>query len=196
MDRAVLPASWAQPEVAILCLGQDPESSSMNLHNSIFCRKKALTQTEDGNFRLSPRCWEYSPIHLPSTSQKKVTYPATLSPNFAYKTFSPQTIRAFRGFEHRPPVFLAWCCNKPFPGPDSSVSVYLASLCIGHTNLCVVTTSAGLQSLEGSAGAGGGLLPKSLMLLWAGDPSSSPSGVSGEILKTPQDIAASFSQGQ
>ena len=89
------------------------------------------------------------------------------SGNFAYKTVSPQTIREFRGFEHRPPVFLAWRCNKPFPGPDSSVSVYLASLCIKRTNLCSVTTSAGLQSSEGSAGAGGDLLPKSLMLLWA-----------------------------
>ena len=135
----------------------------MNLRNSIFGRRKDPPQTEDGNFRLSPRCREYSPIHPPSTNQKKVTYPATLSPNFAYKTFSPQTIREFRGFEHRPPVFLAWRCNQLFPGPDSSVSVFLAPLCIGRTNLC----SAGLQSSEGSAGAGGGVLPKSLMLLRA-----------------------------
>ena len=43
-----------------------------------------LTQVDNGNFRLRTRFLEHNPVTSPTTSQKKVTYPATLSPNFAF----------------------------------------------------------------------------------------------------------------
>jgi len=43
------------------------------------------TQVEDGNFRLSPRSLEHCPLTSPPTNQKKVTHPAALTPNFAFK---------------------------------------------------------------------------------------------------------------
>ena len=72
---------------------------------------RAPTQVGDGNFRLSTRFLEHHPLTSPPTNQKKVTHPAVLTPNFAYKNFSPKTVR---GFEHEPPILLAWPCNKPF----------------------------------------------------------------------------------
>ena len=93
---------------------------------------------EDSNFRLSARFLEHCPVRSPPTSQKKVTHFAALIPNFAYKNFYPQTFRMFRGFEHLPPVLLAWPWNE-FSAPDSDSSVCLASLCAGHTHLCWLT---------------------------------------------------------
>ena len=127
-------------------LGQGLGSSSRNIHNNISLNSsagtKAPTQVEDGNFRLSTRVLEHHPVTSPPTNQKKFTHPAALTPNFAYKNFSPKTIREFGVFEHKPPVLLAWPCNKPFPVPNSETSVYLASLCLGHTNLHLVTVLA------------------------------------------------------
>ena len=100
---------------------------------------KAPTQVEDGNFWLSTRFLEHRPVTLPPANQKKVTHPAALTPNFAYKNISPQTIRESVVFEHEPPLLLAWSCNKPFSAPNSDVLIYLASMCIGHVNLCSVT---------------------------------------------------------
>ena len=97
---------------------------------------------EDGNFRLSPRFLESCPVTSPPTNQKKVTRPAALNPNFPYKNFSQKPIKEFRFFEHKPPVLLAWPCNKAFSAPNleqRKVLVCLASVCIGHTNLCLVT---------------------------------------------------------
>ena len=72
-------------------LGQGPGSSSRDTPNNVselFCRTKAPTQVEDGNFRLSPRFLEPHPATSPPTNQKIVMYPAALTPNFAYKHFS------------------------------------------------------------------------------------------------------------
>ena len=55
------------------------------------------------------------------------------------KTF-PKNHQRVRGFfEYKPPVLLAWPCNKPFSAPNSSVLVCLASPCDGHTNVHSVT---------------------------------------------------------
>ena len=96
-------------------MGKGPGSSSRNIHNifELFCRTKASAQEEDGNFRLNTRLLEHHPDTSPPTNQKKVTHPAALIPNLAYKTFSPKTIREFRVFEHKPPILLAWPRNKP-----------------------------------------------------------------------------------
>ena len=37
------------------------------------------------------------------------------------------------------PVLLAQPCSKPFSAPNSDAPVCLASLCLGHMNLCSVT---------------------------------------------------------
>ena len=54
---------------------------------------KVPTQVEDSNFRLSSRFLEHHPVTSPPTNQKKVTHSTALTPNFAYKNFSPKTIR-------------------------------------------------------------------------------------------------------
>ena len=77
----------------------------------------------------------------PPTHQKKDMHPATLISNGAYKIFSLKTIQEFGFLEHEPPILLAWPCNKPFCAPDPDILVCLASLCIGHMNLCLVTLS-------------------------------------------------------
>ena len=103
--------------------GQHPASSSRNTHSrtslSPSAGTKAPTQGEDGNSRLSTGFLEHRPVTSPPTNQKKVTHPAALTPNFAYKNFSPKTIGEFRFFEHQPPVLLARPCNKPFSAPNS-----------------------------------------------------------------------------
>ena len=45
--------------------------------------------------------------------------------------------------EHESLVLLARPCNRPFSAPNSDVSCCLASLCVRHTNLCLVTASPG-----------------------------------------------------
>ena len=45
----------------------------------------------------------------------------------------------FRFFEHKPPMLLAWLCNKPFSALTSDISVCLASLCVRYTNLPLIT---------------------------------------------------------
>ena len=51
--------------------------------------------------------------------------------------WSPSGSLGFWG--HKPPVLLAWPCNKHFSAPNSNMSVCLASLCIGHMNLRSIT---------------------------------------------------------
>ena len=109
---------------------QDPGSCSRNIRNSIFSSSAGTedpTQVEDGSSRLSTRFLEPRPVTSPATSQKKVTHPAALTPSFAYKNFSPKTIREFEVFEHEPPILLAWPCSKPFSAPNSDILVCLAS---------------------------------------------------------------------
>ena len=76
-------------------MGQGPGSSARNIHNNIFeffCRTKAPTLVEDGNFRLRARSLGHLPVTSPPTNQKKVTHPAALTPNFAYKNFPPKPL--------------------------------------------------------------------------------------------------------
>lgn len=68
-------------------------------------------QVEGGHCRLSTRFLEHCQVTSSPTNQKKVTYPADFTPNFAYK-ISQKTIKEFRDFEHEPPTHLAWPCNE------------------------------------------------------------------------------------
>ena len=76
------------------------------------------TQVENVNSQQSTRFLEHHLVTSPPTNQKELT---SCSPNFAYKNFSLKTIRDFGGFEHEPPILLAWPCNKTFSAPNPSV---------------------------------------------------------------------------
>ena len=88
-------------------------SSSRNRHNKIplssSAGTKAPIQVEDGNFMLSTRFLEHRPVTSPPTNQKKATHPAAQTSNFAYKDFSPRTIREFG--------FLSMSCPFSFLSP-------------------------------------------------------------------------------
>ena len=114
-----------------------PQGTYIKISLSSSAGTKAPKQVEDGNFRLITRSLEHRPVTSPPTNQKKATQPAALTPSFASKNFSPKPIREFGFFEHDPPILLAWPCNKPSSAPN--VQVCLASLCLRHTNLCLVT---------------------------------------------------------
>ena len=64
-----------------------------NMPNNVFefYRTGAPTQVEDGNFRLSRRFLEHSPVASPPTQKKKkkVTNPADLTPNVASCFWGP-----------------------------------------------------------------------------------------------------------
>jgi len=62
---------------------------------------------EGGNLRLSTRFPGYCPVTIPPNNQKKVTHTAALTPNFAYKNFSPQTIGELWVSEQEPPFLPA-----------------------------------------------------------------------------------------
>ena len=82
-------------------IGQGYVSSSRDIHNvslSSSAETKAGSQMEDGNFRLNARFLEHCPVTSSPTNQKRVTHSAALTPNFAYKNFSPRTIKEFRVF--------------------------------------------------------------------------------------------------
>ena len=54
-----------------------------NMHNNVFeffYRTGALTQVEDGNFRLNTRFWEHSSVASPPTIQKKSHKPCSRHP--------------------------------------------------------------------------------------------------------------------
>ena len=57
----------------------------------------------------------------------------------AFKSALLKPFWEFRGFWARATHILAWPCSKLFSAPNSDVLVCLASLRIGHTNLCSVT---------------------------------------------------------
>ena len=123
-----------------------PQELYISLNFSI--GTKAPTQVKDGNFRLSTRFLEHCSVTSPPTNQKKVTHPAAFTPNYAYKKIPPKTIRECGISEHKPPILLAWPFNKPFSTQNFDVSVCLASLCIGHINLCSVTRTCSLCKEE------------------------------------------------
>ena len=62
--------------------------------------------------------------------------PASPLPHLAFKSALLKPFPGARGFlGHEPPGVLAWPCSKPFSAPNSDISVCLASLCVGHTNV-------------------------------------------------------------
>ena len=61
---------------------------------------KATTQVDDSNFRQSTIFPEPHPVTSPPTNQKKVTHPAALIPNFAYKNFSLKAMEISGFSEH------------------------------------------------------------------------------------------------
>ena len=56
------------------------------------------------------------PHHQPIRGR---SHPADLSPNFAYKNFSPKTIREFGSFEHELPHSPCLALTIPFSAPNS-----------------------------------------------------------------------------
>ena len=75
--------------------------TEMTLSLSSSVGTKAPTQVEDSNFKLNTmnkRFLEHHPVTLPPVKEKKVTYPVILTPNFAFKSFSPKMIGDFRVF--------------------------------------------------------------------------------------------------
>lgn len=69
----------------------------MSLSSSV--GTKAPTQfLEERNFRLSTRFPEHHLVSSPPANHRKVTYSAALTPNFALKNSSSQTIEEFGFF--------------------------------------------------------------------------------------------------
>ena len=92
-----------------------------NISLSSFAGTKAPTQVEDGNFMVSTRFLEHRPVTSPPSNQKKVTHPAALASDFAYKNNFLKTIGEFMFLEHELPILLAWPFNRPFSAPNSDV---------------------------------------------------------------------------
>ena len=77
-------------------LASNIRTLTLVLHTAVK-ETEAPTQVKDGNLRLSTRFLEHRPVTSPPTNQKKVTHPAALTPNFAYKTF-PENHRRVQVF--------------------------------------------------------------------------------------------------
>ena len=63
-------------------------------------------------------------------------------------------------FEREPPILLAQPCSEPSSAPNSDISVCLASLCTGHTDLGLAAEASSLAQPcavgpEGLGGSGG-----------------------------------------
>lgn len=112
-------------------------------------------RVEEGNFGLNRKIFGQPPA-TPSTNQEKGTHPEPSSQLLPIKTFFPKTIEELKFSEHKPPILLAWPCNKPFSAPNSNFSLCLASLCIGHRNLHSVTFLGYLGPISMCMYVGGG----------------------------------------
>ena len=124
--------------------------------SEFFHRSWSLHYVEEGNISLSTSMWtlewleskgwwlgflEHNPATPPSINQGKVTHPAALPTDFAYKN-SPQKLSGSLSFWA--PATCSPCLGlaiKPFSAPNSRVSVYLASSCISHINSGSTTMS-------------------------------------------------------
>jgi len=118
---------------------------------------KVPTLGKDGNFRLSsstcmdPRLVrtkrlmseipETLPWYLTTNQSEDSPTPASFTPDFAYKNSSIKAMWEFESLQHELPALPAWPCSKPLSAPDSNILVCLASLCIGHRNLGLITGS-------------------------------------------------------
>ena len=72
-------------------MGQGPGSSSRNAHIHIcelFYRNSP--QVEDLRFLFPVQAEREIPVSSPPTNQKRVTHPATLTPNFTFKKLAPK----------------------------------------------------------------------------------------------------------
>lgn len=102
---------------------------------------------------------------LPTSQSEESHTPAPLGPDFAYKTIY-ENRRGRWGFEREPPACPGPRPARPLPRPaatlslrqNSDIPARLASLCVGHTTLCVVTKgkNSGTASGEGGTGRGAG----------------------------------------
>lgn len=85
---------------------------------------------EDDDFRLSTEFLEHHPVISPhyqkkfTCYQKKITYSATFTPNFACEKFSPLKHWGIRVFEQTLPVLLALPCNESSSALNSGISCW------------------------------------------------------------------------
>ena len=86
-------------------------------------------------------CWNRAllPQHQPI---RRKSLPAALTPNFACEN-SLKIPGEFRSFKQEPLILFVIPCSEPFCAPDSDVWACLASLCIRHMILCLVTNGKG-----------------------------------------------------
>ena len=125
---------------------QDPGASSRGIGNNIFefYPNQNPHPVEVGNFRESTRLLEHHPVTSSPTNQKKVSYPAALTPSFAHVSFSPQTRRVWGVISTSHVFFLHGPAIKLSLLQTLTFWVCLASLCTGHTTceLASVTSSS------------------------------------------------------
>ena len=113
-----------------------PEEIYITISLNSSAGTKATTQAENANTRLSTRFLEHRLITSPPTNQKKVSHPAVLTPNFAYKTL-PWTPSESLGFlawaVHSPCLF----CNKLFYATNWYLDLFGLLLCRAHELACI-----------------------------------------------------------
>ena len=125
-------------ETILQCWGRvlvPPQGTYITVSLSSSARTKAPTHVEGGNYMLRPQTgwnlkaddwdsWSTTllPHHQP-IRRKSVTLQT--SPQILPVKTSPWKSSGSSGdFEHKPPVLLAWLCNKPFSAPSSDVCLY------------------------------------------------------------------------
>ena len=74
---------------------------------------------EDENFRLEHKIPRAPLCYLTTIQSKGSHIPCSLHPK-AYK-ICLKTIEEFTGFEHEPPIFLAWSYKELFSAPNSDI---------------------------------------------------------------------------
>ena len=112
-------------------------SGIMHINESLSSiRTEASTQTKVVNFRPRTRFLEHHPVTSSSTNQKKARHSVALTPNFAFNNASMKSIWELRSLHACHSFSLFGIYNNP----NSGVSVCLASLCVGLTNLWLTIT--------------------------------------------------------
>ena len=62
----------------------------MHIFISVSCFTETPTQVEDLRFLFPVQAEREIPVSSPPTNQKRVTHPATLTPNFTFKKLAPK----------------------------------------------------------------------------------------------------------
>ena len=133
-------------ETILQCWGRvlvPPQGTYITVSLSSSARTKAPTHVEGGNYMLRPQTgwnlkaddWDSWTCYLTTNQSEESHTPWSSHLKSAYKNSSLKPLGDFGSFEHEPPLFLACLQNTRFFAPNSDVSVWLASLCIRHTNL-------------------------------------------------------------